>query len=130
MNKGNLSILMLVLLVLSYFIYENFGPASKEKKEVTTVITITGLVTDRETGKAIVKAVVRLGGTPTSVFTNGNGEYSIPGNKGDQLQFSHPNYRRMAIEVTDEVQDVQLIPKESRVKEKLKEDFPDMQIIE
>ena len=127
--KGKLGALMLVLLVISYFLHQQFGPGNKVKTE-TGVITVTGQITDRENGKVINKATLQIQGTPTKVSTDDKGEYSVPAKKGDQLLISHPKYRRMVIEITDETQDIQLVPKESELKDKLKEDFPDMQIVE
>lgn len=129
MKKGTLGVFMLVLLAISYFLYDHTGPNKKSTKE-NKVTTVTGKITDKENGNAISKVTVQLNDSPTKVLTNEKGEYSIPAEKGEQLFISHPKYQRTSVEITEGTQDIQLTPKNSELEDKLKEDFPDMQIVE
>lgn len=108
--KGKLGVLVLVLLVVSYFLDKQFG-GSVQPKQDTSVMTVTGKVTNKENGNAIVRALVEVQATPTKTMTGDNGEYSIPAKKGDLLVISHSKYRRITVEVAEDVQDVQLTPK-------------------
>ncbi|GAB6011338.1 carboxypeptidase-like regulatory domain-containing protein [Viscerimonas tarda] len=127
--KGKLGALMLVLLVVSYFLDKQFGHAAKTKED-TGIVIVTGQVTNRENGNAVVKATIEIQGTPTKTFTGDKGEYSIPCKKGDQLIASHPKYKRISVEITEDTQDILLTPKNSELTDKLKADFPEMELVE
>ena len=127
--KVKIGALMLVFLIISYFLNEQFGGSNKTKENINVMI-VTGKVTNQESGNAVLRATVQIIGAPTKTFTDDNGEYSIPCNIGDELLVSHPKFKRISIEVTVETQDIQLIPKDSQLKDKLEEDFPDMIVVE
>ncbi|MDR1808867.1 MAG: carboxypeptidase-like regulatory domain-containing protein [Prevotella sp.] len=109
--KGKLGLLALVLLAASYFLEKQFG-VSPQPKQDTSVMTVTGKVTNKDTGNAIVGAAIEVQAAPAKTKTDGNGEYSISAKKGDLLVVSHPKYRRLTVEIAEDLQDVQLTPKD------------------
>jgi hypothetical protein len=110
-GKAGIFVLVLGLLVASYFL-DKQSSSTKQSKEETEIITVTGKVTNKDNGNAIVSVSIEIQGAATRTVTDENGEYSIPTEKGDVLVISHPRYRRTSVEVAEEVQDIQLTPKE------------------
>ena len=128
-SKGKLGLLMLLFLVGSYFLYQHKSPETTGKQK-ENVITVTGQVTDRHSGKPIVKATVEVTGTPTRVVTDDQGVYSIPASKGNQLLVTHPKYRRMMFEITGSVEDIQLVSKDQPLEKKTEEMPTELQPVE
>ena len=77
--------------------------------------TVTGTVTDRETGEALISANVTVLGTSSGTSTDFDGTYSIEVPEGDQrLEFSYTGYATQVIEVgASDVIDVIMSPGEA-----------------
>ncbi len=76
--------------------------------------TITGMVSDSETGDALIGASILVVGTSTGAVTDFNGNYSIEvGDDAAELEVSYTGYtsQRVAISASDVI-DIQLIPGE------------------
>ncbi|MDR1809067.1 MAG: carboxypeptidase-like regulatory domain-containing protein [Prevotella sp.] len=108
--KGKIGVFMLALLAVSYFLDRQFGRTNTTEED-TAVMIVTGQVTNKATENVVAGVTVEVQASPTKTITNEKGEYSISAKKGAQLVFSHPKYRRMTLEVTEETQDVRLTPK-------------------
>ncbi|MDR9417725.1 SusC/RagA family TonB-linked outer membrane protein [Gracilimonas sp.] len=73
--------------------------------------TIEGVVSDAETGEAIVAASIQIEGTTRGTTTNIDGEYSLEASTGDVLIFSFLGYIPKRVTVADQnTIDVQLAP--------------------
>lgn len=56
-------------------------------------VRVTGIVTDKGTGRPLEGVVVRVDNSTTGVLTNDAGAYSITVNSGEQIQFSFVGYQ-------------------------------------
>lgn len=124
--KGKMFLVMLALLVISYFLYEfRGGPKRAKVKEPAQMVT--GVISDGN-GNPIPKATIYVLGAETKAYTDKNGEYIIEATKGDELIISHSQYKRRSIEVNEKKENINLELKNSELKDKIKEDFPEMEI--
>lgn len=125
--KGKMFIILAVMLVISYFLYQHGNKASQQPDDPSRYIT--GAVTDSQ-GSPISKATVYLLGADTKVGTDGNGEYKIKAVVGDELIITHPMYKKRAIEIKSKSENVTLLllNEKDELKDKIKEDFPEMDI--
>ena len=74
-------------------------------------ITVTGTVTEAETGNPVIGCSVLVKGTTNGVITNMDGQYSIQAKKGETLLFNYIGY-----------QQEQRVVKSAQLNVKLKED--------
>jgi len=63
-------------------------------------VTVTGVVTDANTGEEIIGATVKVKGTTVATVTNAMGEYSIAASKGQTLEFSYIGYTTLTQKIT------------------------------
>ena len=89
------------LVVLAAVLFTNFAFAQR---------TITGTVTDAETGEALIGANVLVIGTSSGTVTDLDGNYSIDLPDGStQLEFSYTGYTSQTVSVTaSDVLDISL----------------------
>ena len=120
-------ILLTVMLVISYFLYQHGNKQPKVQDDPSRYIT--GIVSDSK-GNPIPKVTVYLLGDDVKAGTNSEGEYKIRAVIGDELIITHPLYKKRAIEIKSKAENVTLLllNEKDELKEKLKEDFPDMEI--
>jgi len=62
-------------------------------------VTVSGIVSDSETGEEIIGATVKVQGSGTGVVTNAMGEYSIQARVGQTLEFSYIGYTTQTMKV-------------------------------
>ena len=104
-------IILLILLVISYFLYEWKGnPVEMKERKQQQKEYITGTITNQN-GNPVSKATVYLLGSSIKSNSNGEGEYSIEATIGDELIISHPKYENHSVEVKDKIQDIRLTSK-------------------
>jgi len=126
--KGKLFIILTVLLVISYFLYEHGNGNKAKKLQDNPENYITGVVTDSN-GKPLHKVTVYLLGADIKTGTDKDGAYKIKAVIGDELIFSHPMFKKKDIVIKDKVENVTLYGlNEDNLKDRVKEDFPDMNI--
>lgn len=126
--KGKMFIILTVLLIVSYFLYEHGNSNKNKKLEDGPEKYITGVITDTQ-GKPIPKVMVYLLGADIKSGTNNEGEYKIKAVIGDELIITHPLYKKRAIEIKNKVENITLYKTdEDSLKDKIKEDFPDMEV--
>ncbi|MFR9166464.1 MAG: carboxypeptidase-like regulatory domain-containing protein [Dysgonomonas sp.] len=111
--KGKMILIMGVLLIASYFLYEWKGnPRDKNrKKEVVHTEFVTGTITDHN-GSIVSKATVYLLGSDEKTYSDSKGMFEIPAKDGDELIISHPRYKIQSVNVKKEKIDVILRPKD------------------
>lgn len=126
--KGKMMLLLGVLLIGSYFLYEWRGnPQEISQRRKQTASYISGKVTGAN-GNPISKVTVYLLGSDRNTTSDSDGKYSIQAVVGDELVFSHPKYTTLSIEVKDTVQNVTLQPKDTELTEQIRRDFPGVEI--
>lgn len=126
--KGKMFIILTVLLIISYFLYEHGNNNKNKKLEDGPEKYITGVITDTE-GKPIPKVMVYLLGADIKSGTNSDGEYKIKAVIGDELIITHPLYKKRAIEIKNRAENITLYKtNEDNLKDKIKEDFPNMEV--
>ena len=54
--------------------------------------TITGIVTDAESGEQLISVTVAVKGTSSGAITDLDGQYSVQASEGDTLQFTYIGY--------------------------------------
>lgn len=124
--KGKMFLIMGVLLIASYFLYEYKGrPKTGKDKDPAKIVT--GTVTNTN-GSPVSKATIYLLGTEIKAHSDKNGEYSIEAREGDEFIVSHPMYNKKSVEVKSPKENITLIPKDNDLKDKIQEDFPDMEV--
>ena len=75
----------------------------------TTAVIVRGRVIDRETGELCVGVSVMLKGTILGTATNLDGNFAIRVPKGSKLQFFYVGYEDYEYEVTESVDDVEIV---------------------
>jgi len=127
--KGKMFIILAVLLVISYFLYEHGKKNSQAQRQDDPSKYISGVVTDTK-GNPIPKVTVYLLGADLKDGTNSSGEYRIKAVIGDELIISHPMYKKRAIEIKNKTENIVLqgVNENNELKDKIKEDFPDMEV--
>lgn len=124
--KGKLFLIMGILLIASYFLYEYKGrPNTGKEKEPPKIVTGT---INNTNGNPVSKATIYLLGTEIKAYSDKNGEYSIEAREGDELIVSHPMYNKKSIEVKGPKENITLATKGSDLKEKIQEEFPNLDI--
>ncbi|HPR85687.1 MAG TPA: SusC/RagA family TonB-linked outer membrane protein [Prolixibacteraceae bacterium] len=66
--------------------------------------TITGTVTDKETGEKMVGVTIVLKGTTTGTITDIDGNYKIAGNVGQTIVYSFVGYRKEEVLIKEQTQ--------------------------
>lgn len=124
--KGKLFLIMGVLLIASYFLYEYKGaPGARKEKEPAKIVT--GVITSTN-GSPVSKATIYLLGTEIKAYSDRDGEYSIEAREGDEFIVSHPMYNKKSVDVKSPKENITLVPKGDDLKDKIQEDFPDMKV--
>jgi len=132
--KGKMLAAMLVLLVISFFLYQYRDDKRKKDRQKIkdSIEVVSGFITDQDTNQPISKVTVYLLGTNVQAVSNSRGAYTIEARMGDELIVSHHRYKKKSVEVNSNDLNIQLSPlgTENDLSEKIKEDFPEMEIIE
>lgn len=83
------------------------------------VRTVSGTVTDADTGEPIIGANVVVKGTTQGTVTDINGEYSVAANAGDVLEISFVGYQDATVTVTasSDTYNISLAPSTSSLSE-------------
>ena len=76
--------------------------ATKFTAEEKVVATVTGTVTDTETGDPLIGVNVVVKGTSRGTVTDFNGDYSIEANEGETLIFSYTGYKDVEVAVASQ----------------------------
>ena len=130
--KGKMFLAMLGLLVISFFIYqfrESKRSENRRKREESKEM-VSGIITDQYTNEPVSKATIYLLGSEKKANSNSRGAYEIEARMGDELIISHARYKKKSVEITSTDENIKLIPIEvdDNLKEKIEEDFPEMEI--
>ncbi len=80
-------------------------------------MTVTGKVTDSETGEAFPGVTVQLKGSTIISVTNREGNYSIQAKTGDKLVFMFLGYNNTTITIKNKVHNVSMIPNKQALDE-------------
>ena len=75
----------------------------------TTAVIVRGRVIDRETGEPCVGVSIMLEGTKFGTATNLDGNFAMRVPKGGKLQFFYVGYEDYEYEVTESVDDVEIV---------------------
>lgn len=75
----------------------------------TTAVIVRGKVIDKETGEPCVGVSIMLEGTKFGTASNLDGKFAIRVPKGSKLQFSSVGYEDYEYEVTESVDDVEIV---------------------
>lgn len=75
----------------------------------TTAVIVRGRVIDRETGEPCVGVSIKLEGTKFGTASNLDGNFAMRVPKGGKLQFFYVGYEDYEYEVTEPVDDVEIV---------------------
>lgn len=104
-RKAVTLLIILVLITLGSAFGSQSAPADTQQE----MITVTGIVSDTISGKALPGVAIQIKGTTTGTISDMEGNYSIVVNSGDTLVFSFVGYKNKEIAIQDETDiDVQL----------------------
>lgn len=91
--KAKLGIFLLVLCVVSFFIYNKRGA----QKEENTEKLINGIVISAVDNKPISNVQIAIAGSNPSTMTNSEGKYLILTKPSKELIFKHSGYRSVTL---------------------------------
>jgi len=80
-------------------------------------ISVSGVITDSQTGEPIIGVSVTVKGTTTGTFSDENGRYSIPAARNNTLTFSFLGYETKEVPATSEVINMTLISQDFQIDE-------------
>lgn len=97
--KAKLGIILVLLCVVSFFIYDARDIKKTNKMQKETLIS--GRIVNAKNDIPIEGATIAIqGGNPKSL-SNANGEYAIVARGDQELVFKHPKYRSLVVEGGD-----------------------------
>lgn len=124
--KGKLYLFILVLAVVSFFLYNPKTPEPKGGK----LIEITGKITNSDK-KPVAKAAISLIGTTQKVYSDRDGEFVIQAGNKAQLVVSHSKYRTQEVSIDGKDRlNVTLLAADSAFEAQVRRDFPDVELVE
>jgi len=85
----------------------------------SNLMTVTGKVTDNETGDPLVGVFIAEKGTKNGTVTNIKGDYSVSVKQGSTLVFSYIGYIKQEVNVTKSTINVSLKPDKQLLEEKV-----------
>lgn len=97
--KAKLGIILALLCVVSFFIYD-WQDVKKTKKQDKEVL-INGKIVDAVDNTPISGVTIAIQGTNPKSLSNAEGEYAIMARGSDELVFKHAKYRPIVILAKD-----------------------------
>ena len=94
---GILSLLMLFLPIISS---ANTNLNNNDLSEEMMFGTITGKITDEDSGEPLIGVNILVKGTSRGTITDFDGNYSIEANEGETLVFSYTGYKDLEVPIT------------------------------
>lgn len=95
-------ILSMLMLLLPVFSRGDTNVDNNINLEEKVVRTITGTVTDTDTGDPLIGVNVLVKGTSRGTITDLDGYYAIDANEGETLVFSYTGYRDLEVPITNQ----------------------------
>lgn len=97
--KAKLGIILVVLCVVSFYIYDSKD--IKKTKQQAKETLINGKIVNAADDKPISGASIAIQGTNPKSLSNANGEYAILARGDQELVFKHPDYKSLVIVAKD-----------------------------
>lgn len=123
--KAKVGIMMVVLCVISFFLYNKGGSKSAVKENVEQLIQ--GQIIDASSEKPLEGVSIAKQGTNPSSLSNAEGRFAILAYNNKELVFRRDGYKTLVVDAKD-AKLVKLEAVDSAFVNKLKKDFPDMEI--
>lgn len=95
--KAKLGIFLLVLCVISFFLYNKRGA----NKDIEREELMRGIVISAVDNKPIQNVEIAVSGSNPSSMTNSDGEFFILVRPSHELVFKHPQYRSLVLVASD-----------------------------
>ena len=102
MRKFYFGLLALVVITLPGLANSAFANTAAPLTADLPFLTITGTVTDAETGEALIGVNIRVEGTTSGAVTDFDGKYSVSADPGQTLIFSYLGYQETKRVVTNQ----------------------------
>lgn len=97
--KSKLGIILVLLCVVSFYIYDQKD--IKKTKNLEKETLISGKIVDAANDQPIQGASIAIQGTNPQSLSNANGEYAIMARKDQELVFRHAQYKSLTIDAKD-----------------------------
>lgn len=93
--KAKLGIILVLLCVVSFYIYDSKD--IKKTKQQEKVTLISGKIVNAENGQPVKDVAIAIQGTNPQSLSNAEGEYIIQARGDQELVFKHPKYKSLVI---------------------------------
>lgn len=97
--KSKLGIILVLLCVVSFYIYDSKD--IKKTKQQEKEVLINGKIVNAANDKPIEGVTIAIQGTNPKSLSNANGEYAIMARGEQELVFKHPKYKSLVIGAKD-----------------------------
>nr|WP_297167700.1 carboxypeptidase-like regulatory domain-containing protein [uncultured Dysgonomonas sp.] len=97
--KAKLGIILVLLCVVSFYIYDSKD--IKKTKQQEKVTLISGKIVNAENGQPVKDVAIAIQGTNPQSLSNAEGEYIIQARGDQELVFKHPKYKSLVITAKD-----------------------------
>lgn len=122
--KGKFYLFILLLAIVSFFLYKPYTAAPKDGK----IADITGKITDRDE-KPVAKVGVALLGSNEKVYSDRDGEFTIKAGANAQLVVTHSKYRTQEVSIGGKERlYITILPIDS-LEAQIREDFPEVELV-